>query len=261
MPFKFIFSQGQLALSFSTAKNNLNFFDALTLWVSLYKSNSFFLLTIILNLLSIIIIFLKKNSIFVKIFNFILLLIITFTLLYFSIGNKANISFIYFQAIYPVVFFQLLLFLKIIFGYRFFTEKQFKFFLIFLLLIFSFYNFSPTAEGLQQRFSYKEGVSYRSFEYIKENLNIDDKIANDHHVAVPYSMRNISCHYWHACNNYNKIVDFAPTYVAFLDPLPVWGWSDNLEGKALKKYAEDKKMKLVKTINDKNSNIKILFFK
>ena len=160
-----------------------------------------------------------------------------------------------------MVFFQLLLFLKIIFVYRFFTEIQFKIFLIFSLLIFSFYNFSPTAEGLQQRFSYKEGVSYRSFEYIKENLSIDDKIANDHHVAVPYSMKNISCHYWQSCNNYDKIVLFNPNYVAFAHPLPVWSWSDNPEGKALEKFVKDKNMQLIKAIEDKNSTIKILFFR
>ena len=64
-----------------------------------------------------------------------------------------------------------------------------------------------------------------------------------------------------ARNNYNRIVDFSPTYLAFLDPLPVYGWSDNLEGKALKKYAKDKKMKLVKILDDKYSSSKIFFFK
>ena len=131
MPLKFLFSQGALALSFSTAKNNLNFLDALILWANVYKSNSFFLLSVILNVLSIIIIFTKKYSIFLKVFNFIFLLIITFSLLYFSIGNRARIDFIYFQAIYPVVFFQLLLFLKIIFDYSFFNRPQFKFLLIY----------------------------------------------------------------------------------------------------------------------------------
>jgi hypothetical protein len=261
MPFKFFFSQTELASSFSTAKNNLNFLDALTLWLNLYKSNSFFLISIFLNVLSIIIIFFKNKSFFLKIFSFFLLLIIIFTLLYFSVGNKANISFIYFQAIYSVVFFQLLLFLKIIFDYSFFTKIQFKIFLIFSLLIFSFYNLSPTAESLQQRFSYKEGLAYRSYEYVKDNLSTNDKIAHDHHIAIPFSMDNISCHYWRSCNNYDRIANFNPKYVAFLDPLPVWGWSDNLEGKALKKYVENNKMKLVKTIYDKNSNSKILFFK
>jgi hypothetical protein len=80
-------------------------------------------------------------------------------------------------------------------------------------------------------------------------------------VAIPFSMKDISCHYWQSCTSYDKISNFKPNYIAFSDPLPVWGWSDNPEGKALKKYAEDKKMKLVKTINDKNSNTKILFFK
>ena len=261
MPLKFLFSQGALALSFSTAKNNLNFLDALILWANVYKSNSFFLLSVILNVLSIIIIFTKKYSIFLKVFNFIFLLIITFSLLYFSIGNRARIDFIYFQAIYPVVFFQLLLFLKIIFDYSFFNRPQFKFLLIFLLIIFPFNNFIVTVKSLQERFSYKEKLAYKSYEYVKENLSINDKIAHDHHVAIPFSMNDISCHYWRSCNSYNRIVDFAPVYVAFLDPLPVWSWSENPEGKALKKYAEDKKMKLVKTINDKNSNIKILFFK
>jgi hypothetical protein len=151
--------------------------------------------------------------------------------------------------------------LKIIFDYTFFNRPQFKFLLIFLLIIFPFNNFIVTVKSLQERFSYKEGLAYKSYEYIKENLSINDKIAHDHHVAIPLSMKNISCHYWHSCTNYNRILDSNPNYIAFLDPLPVWGWSDNLQGKALKQYAEDKKMKLVKTINDKSSNSKILIFK
>jgi hypothetical protein len=261
MPLKFLFSQAGLASSFSSAKNNLSFIDALILWINLYKSYSLFLFLAILNLLNIIIIFVKKHSIFDKIFNIICLIIIFFSLLYFSLGNKANISFNYFQAIYAVIFFQLLFFLKNIFDYRFFNRLQFKLLIIIILFIFPFNNFNPTIKSIQERFSYKEGLAYKSYEYIKENLSINDKIAHDHHVAIPFSMNDLSCHYWRTCNNYNRIVDFAPKYVAFLDPLPVWGWSDNLEGKALKKYVEDKKMKLVKTINDKNSNIKILFFK
>jgi hypothetical protein len=261
MPIKFLSAQNGLALSFSAAKNNLNFLDALILWTNLYKSNPLFSFLTILNLLNVIIIFVKKHSIFDKIFNIICLIIILFSLLYFSLGNKANISFNYFQAIYAVIFFQLLFFLKNIFDYRFFNRFQFKLLIIIILIIFPFNNFNPTVKSIQERFSYKEGLAYKSYEYVKENLNINDKIAHDHHVAIPFSMNDISCHYWRSCNNYNRIVDFAPTYVAFLDPLPVWGWSDNLEGKALKKYAVDKKMKLVKTIKDKNSNIKILFFK
>jgi hypothetical protein len=261
MPFKFLFSQGALVLSFSTGKNNLSFLDALILWVNLYKNYYLFLFCTIFNLLNIIIIFTKKHSIFDKIFNLILMLIIFFSFFYFSIGNKANISFTYFQAIYPVIIFQLLFFFKNIFDYKFFNSPQFKFLLIFLLLIFPFNNFIPTVKSLQDRFSYKEGLAYKSYEYVKVNLNINDKIAHDHHVAIPFFMKNISCHYWHSCNNYNRINDFEPKYVAFLDPLPVWGWSDNLEGKALKQYAQDKKMKLVKIISDKNSNSKILIFK
>jgi|688.fasta_scaffold73659_3 hypothetical protein len=261
MPLKFIFLQGALALSFSSAKNNINFTDALILWINLYKSHPLFLFLIILNLLNIIIIFVKKHLIFDKILNIIFLLIIFFSLIYFSVGNKANISFDYFQAIYAVIFFQLLFFLKNVFDNRFFNKSQLKILIIILLCIYPLNNFNSTVKGIQERFSYKEGLAYKSYEYIKENLSINDKIAHDHHVAIPFSMKNISCHYWHSCTNYNRILDSNPNYIAFLDPLPVWGWSDNLQGKALKQYAEDKKMKLVKTINDKSSNSKILIFK
>ena len=261
MPLKFLFSQGALAFSLSNVKNNLNFLDSLILWINLYKSYSLFLILMIFNLLNIIFIFTKKYSIFDKIFNLNFLLIIFFTFFYFSVGNKANISFNYYQALYPVIIFQLIFFLKTLFDYNYFNKYQFKFLLIFLLLIFSFNNFLPTVKSLEERFSYKEGLAYRSYEYVKENLSTNDKIAHDHHIAIPFSMENISCHYWRSCNNYDKIVNFNPKYVAFLDPLPVWGWSDNPEGKALKKYVENNKMKLVKTIYDKNSNSKILFFK
>jgi hypothetical protein len=261
MPFKFFSSQGALAVALSTAKNNLNFLDALTLWANLYISNSFFLLSIILNVLSLIVIFIKKKSIFFKIFNFIFLLIIIFTLLFFSLGNKSNISFAYFQAIYPVVFFQLLLFLKIIFDYSFFNKLQFKLLLIFLLIFFPFNNFMPIVKSLQERFYYKEGLAYKSYEYLKENLSIYDKIANDHHVAVPSSMHNISCHYWQSCTSYEKIVLFNPNYVAFGYPLPIWGWTDNSQGKALLKFVKDNNMQLIKTINVKNTTTKILIFK
>ena len=42
MPIKFLSAQNGLALSFSAAKNNLNFLDALILWTNLYKSNPLF---------------------------------------------------------------------------------------------------------------------------------------------------------------------------------------------------------------------------
>jgi hypothetical protein len=240
---------------------NVNFFDVVILWVNLYKSSPLFLFSMIINILNIIIIFQKKHSSAEKIFNVMLLLIIASTIFYFSTGNSNNVSLYHFQAIYSIIILQLLFFFKTIFDLSFFNKVQFKILFAFLILIISIDNFSPTIKGLQQRFQYKEEVVFKSYEYIKENFSISDKIAHDHHVAIPFSMNEISCHYWRSCNNYNGIVDFDPTYVAFLDPLPVWPWSDNLEGKALKKYAEDKKMKLVKTINDKNPNIKILFFK
>ena len=260
MPFNFFISQISLGTGF-TVNTNLNFLDTFILWVNVYKSSSLFLFSTILNILNIIIIFQKKNSTIEKIFNFTLFLIVVFTIFYFSIGNKNNIGFNYYQAIYPIIILQLLLFLKTISDLSFFNKIQLKILFIFLLLYFPIYNFGSTIKSLQQRFLYKEGISYRSYEYIKENLSFNDKIANDHHVAVPFFMKDISCHYWHSCNNYNKILSFQPNYVAFLDPLPVWGWSENLEGKALKKYTEDQKMKLVKIIDDKNSNSKIFIFK
>ena len=261
MPFKFLQWQGGLALALSSAKNNLNYLDALILWVNLYKSNLLFLFLIIFNLLNIIIIYLKKHSFFDKIINLIFLLIILFTLIYFCIGNKANISFTYFEAIYPIIIFQLIFFLKTFSNYSFFNEYQFRFIIIFLLLIFTYNNFLSTIKNLKERFSYKESLAYTSFEYVKENFTINDKIAHDHHVAIPFSKKEIGCHYWQSCNTYDKILNFNPIYVAFLDPLPVWGWTDNAQGKALKKYAEDKKMKLVKIIDVKNSNSKLLIFK
>jgi hypothetical protein len=260
MPFRFFNSQIFIATEM-TVKDNLGFLDTFILWVNLYKSSSLFLFSMIFNILNIIIIFQKKHSSIEKIFNFTLFLIIVFTIFYFSIGNKNNISFYHYQAIYPIIFLQLLLFLKTIFNLSFFNQMQLKILLISLLLIFPIYNFGPTVKSLQQRFLYKEGVSYRSYEYIKENLSLNDKIANDHTVAIPRSMQDITCHYWQGCNTYNQILNFQPNYIAFYDPLPVWSWSENLEGKALRKYAEDKKMKLVKSIDDKNSSSKILFFK
>jgi hypothetical protein len=260
MPYKFLISQISLGTGFAVG-TNLDFLDAFILWVNVYKSSSLFLFSMIFNLLNVIIISGKKNSSFEKNFNFLLFLIIIFTIFYFSIGNKNNIQFAYYQAIYAIIILQLLLFLKTIFDLSFFNKIQFKALLICLLLIFPLYNFDPTVKSLQKRFSYKEGITYKSYEYIKENLSTNDKIANDHHVAIPFLMKDITCHYWHSCNNYNKILNFQPNYVAFLDPLPVWGWSENLEGKALKKYTEDKKMKLVKTIDDKYSSSKILIFK
>jgi len=203
----------------------------------------------------------KKNSNVEKIFNFTLFLIIVSTIFYFSFGNKTNIGLYHYEAIYPIIILQLLLFLKTILDLSFFNKIQFKILLIFLLLIFPIYNVGPTIKNLQQRFLYKEGISYKSYKYFKENLTFNDKIANDHTVAIPFYMKDISCHYWQGCNTYNQILNFQPNYVAFSDPLPVWGWSENLEGKALKKYTEDKKMKLIKSIEDKNSNSRILIFK
>jgi len=260
-PFKFLSSQEELAMSFSAAKNNINFIDALILWTNSYKSNPLFSFLTILNLLNIIIIFVKKRSTFDIIFNIICLLIIFFSLLYFSLGNKANINFNYFQAIYNVIFFQLLFFLKNIFDFRLFNKIQLKLLMIIILFIFSFNNFNPTVKSIQERLSYKKGLAYKSYEYVNENLSINDKIAHDHHVAIPFSMNDISCHYWRACNYYYKIEDFDPTHVAFLDPLPIWGWSNNLEGQALKKYVEDKKMKLIKKIKDNNTSSHILIYK
>ena len=259
-PFKFFYSQIFIGTEM-TKNTNLNFFDTFILWVNLYKSSPFFLFSMILNILNIIIIIQKKNSNVEKIFNFTLFLIIVSTIFYFSFGNKTNINFYHYEAIYPIIILQLLLFLKTILDLSFFNKIQFKILLVFLLLIFPIYNFGPTIKSLQQRFLYKEGISYKSYEYFKENLTFNDKIANDHTVAIPFYMKDISCHYWQGCNTYNQILNFQPNYVAFSDPLPVWSWSENLEGKALKKYAEDKKMKLVKIIDDKNSNSKILIFK
>ena len=260
-PLKFLASQVGLSTSFASGAN-VNFLNSMLAWINLFKSSYYFLIPFTLSLINFFIIFfIRKEYIFEKVFNLILILSVILTIIFFAIANKLNIDFNYFQVIIPIAFIQLLLFLKIIFQFNFATQMKFRKLFTVILLIFIITNINPTIENSQKRLSYKESAPYKTYEYINLHLNISDKIANDHHVAIPSALESIQCHYWRGCNSYEKIVSFNPNYVAFADPLPVWGWSDNPEGKALKKYVEDKKMKLIKKIGNKNSDSYILIYK
>ena len=124
-------------------------------------------------------------------------------------------------------------------------------------------NYNFLYQNLEKRLDYKNSVQYKLYSFSKKNFKINDKIAVDHRAgSIPEFMNSNICHYWRNCNTYKKIVDFKPNYVIFSDPLPKYSWSDNIEGKNLKKYVVENEMSLFKIIKSKSYlDYKLLVYK
>ena len=126
-----------------------------------------------------------------------------------------------------------------------------------------FVNSNILFEHSFERFDYKNTVQFKLFEYSKKNFTLNDKITVDHNSAsLPELFNSNVCHYWRNCSTYKQIVNFKPNYVIFSDPLPEYSWSDNIQGKNLKRYVEENNMVLFKIFkNENNKKLKLLLYK
>jgi len=161
----------------------------------------------------------------------------------------------------PVFIFGILTFIKLLLNTSLKNWFLLKTLIIILLIGPALVNAKPTLEKLKERQVYKRDIPFKTYSYIKKNLNLDDRVANDHFVAIPLNLSKIECHYWRECNSYERIKLNNPNYVMFKVPIPVYAWSDNPEAKSLKKYAEDNKMKLIKKIKHNKNSDSILIYK
>ena len=260
---KFYGSQFDLSKSFSTINNTGK--DTITfvkLWIGLYKSEPFLIIPFYCSIINLFILLILKKKNLSKIYlNLLLLLCIITTIIFFAKVNQANISLRYYQVTIPLIFLQMLLFLDTLLTKNLINNKYQIFLISVFLIIYIVPEIQKTYEVSTIRLSYKQTPIYKTYQFINSNLNINDRIANDHNIAIPEKLNNIQCHYWRECNSYEAIVKFNPNYVAHIDPLPVWGWSPNNEGKNLLKYINQNNMELLKTFEFTNSNDKILIYK
>ncbi len=103
-----------------------------------------------------------------------------------------------------------------------------------------------------ERMNYQKSSAYKTYNYIKNNLTMDDKVAHDHMVAVPSSMQKISCHFWQGCGT-DYIDEFKPNFVmldksfSFITP--------SKETQRLLKYVKDNNMVLIGTIGAEHGNV------
>lgn len=256
------FQHYQVGLGRSFGSDQITFLQSFVEWTKLIKNNFFYIACISIILISFFLNFLIKKEKKIE-WQISLSMIITFivSILFFSYVNRLVINQYYLFVLMPVFIFGILTFAKILLIIPIKNKFLPKIIIIILLIIpLSAYT-KPTLEKLNERQAYKQGIQYKAYSYIKKNLNIDDRVANDHFVVIPLSLSKIECHYWRECNSYERIKSNNPNYVMFKVPIPVYSWSDNPEAKSLKKYAEDNKMKLIKKIKYKKISDSILIYK
>jgi hypothetical protein len=260
---KFYGSQFELSKSFSTINNtDKDIMTFIKLWISLYKNELFYVIPFYCSIINLFILLISKKKNLFKIYlNFLLILCVITTIIFFAKVNHVNISLRYYQILIPLIFLQMLLFLDTILTKNLINNKYQISLISAFLIIYIVPEIRKTHDVLTVRLSYKDTPTYKTYQFINNNLNINDRIANDHFIAIPEKLNNIQCHYWRECNSYEAIVKFNPNYVAHIDPLPVWGWSPNNEGKNLLKYINQNNMGLLKTFEFINSDHKILIYK
>jgi hypothetical protein len=102
------------------------------------------------------------------------------------------------------------------------------------------------------RFDYKSSIAFKTYNHVKNNIKITDKVAHDHFVAVPFEMNSISCHFWRGCGT-DYIEEFNPNYVIFN---PNYSFvNPSKEAARLGQYVREHNMVLVATISAKHGNV------
>jgi hypothetical protein len=260
-PHRFLASQISLGGSFNTnLLIDLDFYSAINLWIKTFTSTFFFLIPFILSIFNPLLINFSTKNLSDQILNLLTIICTVTVILLYSIFNKANIEIYYLTVLIPISLIQILIFLKCILKIKLFNRNYFQFLILLFILIYLLPEIFEIYKRSHERLSYKQSVNYQSFVWAKKNLSQFDRIAIDHRFAVPSKLNNISCHYWRDCTTYDKIVAFNPNYVAFTDPLPVWGWNKNEQGQNLKKYVEDNNMKILKVIKSEISDHNIVIY-
>ena len=167
-------------------------------------------------------------------------------------SNRLILAPSYLQPIYSICL------LNIIATLYFLTNYKYKIIKIsacissaYLLVLLLFCGIYGTVGTLYFRLSsYKNSSSYKTYEYIKNNLTPNDKIAEDHFVAIPSAMQGNSCHYWQGCGT-DYIDEFNPNYVMFNEEFR-FDNSIPAPNLRLQKYISDHHLKLVTKIKAKN---------
>ena len=256
--------KGQKYLSTIFLNDDLGYFESLFKWIHVYKETLYLSIPLGLNILNLLIlIFYKFKYKFYFFFNLVLFLTSVLTILCVPIGNQQVFDDNYLVGLLPISFLQIILFIKII-SYQINIIKNIVLTIFVLLsLIALFVNYNILFENLLKRLNYKNTVQFKLFEYSKKNFTLNDKITVDHNSgSLPEHLNSNMCHYWKNCSTYGQIVKLKPNYVIFSDPLPEFTWSDNIQGKNLKRYVEENNMVLLKIFKEENNkNLKLLLYK
>jgi len=107
-------------------------------------------------------------------------------------------------------------------------------------------DFSDSIPMGYARFMYQNGVTYKTYKYIEENIPNGSKIAYDHFVAIPSEKEMIVCHIWRACGTTDRIEEFQPDYVLFDENYTFYGVVPQIERSI--EYVNDYHYILIDTI-------------
>jgi hypothetical protein len=192
----------------------------------------------------------KKSQYLLAVFNTVFAWII---LLLIAAFNRLLIESQYLQPVYP--FFILNFLVVCNFVQKNYCRKIANIFLAYFIILTLALNICQVVPQVITRFFYKKSAAYQSYEYVKQNLTPNDRLAFDHHVALPQNMRNIGCHYWQGCGT-NQIEEFQPNYVMLNELYSVNG-KPHLENERLKKYVKDHHLSLERKLSDDDVTISI----
>lgn len=259
-----LFIKGQRILSTVFLNDDLGYIESFLKWINVYKETLYLSIPFSLNILSLLIhIYYRLKYKFYFFLNLVLFLTSLLTILCVPISNQHVFQPHYLVGLLPISFLQIILFLKIILNQINIIKNITLSVFVLSSLIALFFNSNILFENSFKRFDYKNTVQFKLFEYSKKNFTLNDKVTVDHNAgSLPELLNSNICHYWRNCITYKQIVDFEPNYVIFSDPLPEYTWSDNIQGKNLKKYVKENNMILFKIFEDENNkNLKLLLYK
>jgi hypothetical protein len=243
-----------------------SFENSFKAWLRVFNSDSltrFFLLTSLPSLIIAIFKHRKTKNIYylLFIFNSFTIYIILFLISYL---NRLYISSSYTQPIYPLIIMYFIAIINFIWKIQHKWIKYFKYFAQLFLVYFTiFISFSAIIYVISksiERFQYKDSFIYESYNYVKNNITLSDKVAYDHYVAMPSTLSTVSCHYWNGCGNKKHLENFNPNYVMFYEEFKINGRKHE-ETKVLESYVKKNNMKLVDKIFDKRSDVVISIYK
>lgn len=188
--------------------------ESIAAWISTIASDPFITFSILATVIVVVCLwlnkkmerFLRNNLLFVQ---FAVLGYILFVILSFKLSSTS----IYLIPIWPLLAINSIVLISYIAKRLPLPSGANATLSLMIIAIMSFGNFKANLTGIEDFANYKEGVQYKIFAYIKNNIPNGSSIMHDHYVSIPDGKDIKSYHYWQ--NSIDTLRDIETNYIIF----------------------------------------------